>query len=183
MVARPDGPRRIVTDTAGGVFSWWRRALHLILQPGISAARVSPAMTAGFLGLAIGAIGSGFVTGAADGIALGVRTGLALPIWAGIRLLVMISAARNTSKTPRDLLIATWGWSLVPFAGALTPGLHAIAFIVSAALAWLVLEQSGVSRRIAISLVGWGYGFQIAVSLAVWLARNFLLAGRIVFLN
>ncbi len=179
MVARPQRPRTDLTALTHGVFARWRRALDALLHPTVRTVRTAPALTCGLAALAAGTLAAGTLSGAPDPVTAW-RAALGLPLWAAVRLVVFRIVSPGTVRVPRGVMVEAWAWSLLPFVVAVGPWLHAAAFVASAGVCALVLRRRGAGPREAVTLTAWVYGFQVAAVATVWLARNVVLAGRII---
>lgn len=183
MVARHDGSGSPATGAIGALFSWWRRVLGSFLQTTARLIRRSPALVAGVSAALIGSVGAGTYAALTSGVLPAAQAALAIPLWAGIRLFVLLTVAHGGSEPDRASMLRSWGWGLTPFAVAFTAPLHALSFVLSALITWRALVLEGARPRRSALLVALSYGFQLAALLALWLMRNFVLAGQIMLLG
>jgi hypothetical protein len=99
--------------------------------------------------------------------------------WALARLFVLRAVlGRGRAGAAED----AWGPALLPYALAVADPLGMAALGVSCWLTWTGLLARGVPRGEARAAVAWGFGGQVAVEAAAWVARGglvFLLAGRL----
>ena len=93
--------------------------------------------------------------------------------WMAIRLVLMRLAASHWSlKAEAGDLRGAWALGLLPFIVGISPELRLLAWVVSAAITYVVVVRTSVSRLDARRVVGVAWGVQAVVVTANWIARN-----------
>ena len=102
-----------------------------------------------------------------------ILAGVAGLVWAGVRLLLMRLSARHwPPNTQFTAIRGAWALGLLPYALGITPELRLAAWIMSAAVTFLVLLRGGTPSAAAQRVVGVAWGAQAAVVVAGWIAKN-----------
>ena len=105
--------------------------------------------------------------------ALEILAGAAGIGWMAIRLiLVRLAASHWSAKAEAGVLRGAWALGLLPYIVGISPELRLLAWVASAAITYVVLVRTSVSRLDARRVVGVAWGVQAAVVAASWIARN-----------
>lgn len=97
--------------------------------------------------------------------------GLVAATWVLGRLIVMRVQAPASDVRPDQATIA-WASGALFFAVAVSPLLRATAWLAGAIVTYRTLRGAGIAPSRAGRLVAWGYGFEAAGVVAVWLLRS-----------
>lgn len=167
------GARRLGGGGAAATRTALRTVARLILgnallgdMPAASAGRA--AATALSLGTVLAAV-------AHSGTAQSVGSALLGAMWVIARLVVMRLQAPASRVLPREATVS-WASGALFFVVAVSPAMRAAAWCAGALTSYRTLQRGGVAPRRAARLVAWGYGFEAAGVVAVWLLRAVALA-------
>ena len=176
---------------------WWQQSLSILVNTSQKAASPavnrmsekakggprsvlalrSPALTwIGGLALLVGAVGT-VVLSAANAmrpVAI-AAAGMSL-VWGALRLILLRVGATNRLRKDPLGIRGAWALGSIAWVVAVTPELRALAWAVSGAVTWLVIERLGATRRQASICVGIAWGAQAFVAVGSWLASNAVVA-------
>jgi hypothetical protein len=201
MVARNTDADFGEKRASSGVFQrfliWWQHALSGLVngsrdastpktgpaseQPSGRTVRVLDLRSPGMAWLGGGALIAGSVATIALASPVTPRAvaisaaGMSL-VWGGMRWALLQVTARGTLARDPQAIRGAWATGSAVWLLGVTPELRVLAWAVSAAVTWVVLERLGASRRQATVGVGIAWGAQAFVVIGSWLARNAIVA-------
>lgn len=200
MAARNTGPEPRRRPTPGGPIQrflvWWQRLLTGLLggsRAGVKSARPSdpeaarshrglfalrsPALPwAASVALIIGAVGTVALSSSGQDRSVAISAAVMMIVWAGVRWALMDVVARHRTTLARTDVFSAWAIGSLVWVLGVTPELRLLAWTVSGAVTWLILERLGAIRRQAALCVGVAWGAQALVVIGSWLARNAIIA-------
>jgi hypothetical protein len=97
-------------------------------------------------------------------------------VWGGMRWALLQVTARGALARDPHAIRGAWAAGSAVWLLGVTPELRVLAWVVSAAVTWVVLERLGGSRRQVAVGVGIAWGAQAFVVIGSWLAKNAIVA-------
>ena len=154
-----------------------RAAETLARSPREMLALRSPSLAwTGGLAVVMGAVGTVALSGTGPGRWVALSAAVMTLMWAGMRWALMDIVARHRTTLTRAQIRGAWAWGALVWVIGVTPELRALAWVVSGAVTWLIVERLGATRRQALACVGIAWGAQALVVVGSWLARNAIIA-------
>lgn len=135
----------------------------------------SPAVLAavGAAAVLLGGIGRVAVASAlSEPLAASASGALTAAVWIVARYIIFVVLARRSIAVERRAVTLVWARAALPYLIALTGSLRAVAFALSAVIAYRSFVASGLSPRRATSMCGWAYGGEAAAVFVGWIVTN-----------
>lgn len=129
--------------------------------------------------------GVAILVGAAGTIALshaGIARSVAISaavmslIWGGLRWALLRFGTSGDLKHDPHAVRGAWALGSMVWVVGVTPELRGAAWVISAAVTWVVLQRLGATKRQAGFAVGIAWGAQAVVTIGSWLAKNAVVA-------
>lgn len=131
---------------------------------------------AGGFAVLIGAAGTVALSWPGQGRSIAISAAAMTVVWAGGRWALLDVVSRHRTTLSRGEIRGAWAIGSLVWVLGVTPELSVLAWTVSGALTWLVLERIGATRRQAVVCVGIAWGAQALVVIGSWLATNAFIA-------
>jgi len=171
---------------------WWQRSLTALLGRAADASRPAGSLTenppemrrgalsfrspalawAAGLALIVGAAGTIALSASGSSRPVAISAAVMTLVWAAVRWALLDAVARHRMTLARAEVRGAWALGSLAWAAGVTPELRVLAWAVSGAVTWIVLERLGASRRQTALGVGIAWGAQAFVVVGSWLATN-----------